>query len=86
MPRIRSTMSKQPSLLSKLWQDSQTKALAYGQAIAGTVLFSASQLNGLFTDSTFSSALNALSLPHWFPFVLVGLALLTYLAHGRKDA
>lgn len=74
-------MLKLKSLLFKLWNESQTVALSTVQAVSAGVLF----LSGLLNDSTVNSALHELNLPVWFPFFLIGLAAVTYVAHGHAD-
>jgi hypothetical protein len=46
---------------------------------------SISQLHSAVTSPTISDALDKLTLPAWFPWVLLGLAGLTYVAHGHGD-
>lgn len=72
-------------LYKRIWQESQTKALAYSQAISGGILFSASQVHDAVTNPTVKDALDGLTLPSWFPWVLLGLAALTYIAHGHGE-
>jgi hypothetical protein len=90
MPRMSRTKPKQSLPTSKplyrrLWEDSQTKILAYSQAITGSVLFAASSLNDAVTSPVINGPMSQLHLPHWFPWFLLGLGALTYLAHGRSQ-
>lgn len=84
--KLKSTPPSQPPLLQRIWRNSQTKLLAYGQAVSGAVLLTASQTNSLIHDSFVQDALGKMTLPAWFPWTLLGLAALTYVAHGHNDA
>lgn len=85
MPLRRSQLPQLP-WYKRLWDDSQTKFLAYSQAVGGTVLMSASELHSAVTNPDISNVLDKLTLPTWFPLVLLVLAGLTYVAHGHGDA
>ena len=90
MPVTPSRRSKQmlpPSkpLYKRLWEESQTKFLAYTQAATGTVLFGAATLNDAVTSPVINGPMSQLHLPHWFPWFLLALGILTYLAHGRSQ-
>lgn len=76
-------MSLRP--FKKLWDRSQTKLLAVGQAISGGVLFTLSQLNGWFNNDTVKGYLSDLDLPKSITIGLVVLGIVTYLAHGHGD-
>lgn len=84
MPRMkqRQLLLKSKPLYKRLWEESQTKLLAYTQAATGSVLFVAAELNNAVTSPVISNPLGQLHLPHWFPWFLLGLGVLTYVAHG----
>jgi len=87
MPRTQSRLQKtslqQPKpLLKKIWENSQTIGLAYTQMGLAAVV----ELNNAINSPVISEPLNQLHLPSWFPYFLLLLGGLTYLAHGRKDA
>ena len=76
---------KSQPLLQRLWLNSETKLLAYSQAVSGIVLYGATSLHSAISDSSIKDALGQLALPKWFPIVLLILASLTYVAHGHKE-
>lgn len=90
MPRMQSrqlkaSLQRPKPLLKRLWEESQTKFLAYSQAASAGVLYGASQLHDALTSSTIGNALTEINLPRWFPWFILGLATLTYLAHGHGE-
>lgn len=71
--------------VKSFWNNSQTKLLAYGQALSGGVLFTLDQFNGWFNNATVKSYLSELSLPKSITIGLVVLGIVTYIAHGHGD-
>lgn len=74
-----------PSLLKRIWQNSQTKSLAWTQGLSAAFLATVGEVNSFVTNPTFKDYLDKISMPPWFMFVLLGLAVITYVAHGHKD-
>lgn len=73
---------KSKPLYKRIWEESQTIGLAYTQmGIAAVVA-----LNDAINSPLISGPLNQLHLPSWFPYFLLLLGGLTYLAHGRNNA
>jgi hypothetical protein len=90
MPRMPQTkpsqsLPKSKPLYRRLWEDSQTKFLAYSQAVTGSLLFVAAELNDAVTSPLINGPMGQIHLPSWFPWFLLGLGALTYLAHGRGN-
>ena len=73
-------------MLRRLWLNSQTKLLAYLQLSSASLLGLLDSAQYVVTSQQFKDLLGTLTLPHWVPIALAGLALVTYLAHGHgKD-
>lgn len=49
------------------------------------ILLSLSEVNSFVSDPTFKSYLDQLDVPKSISIALVGLGIITWLAHGRKD-
>ena len=77
---------KLPQFFKDVWQKSQTVYLSVFQVGSAGVLFGASELHDILSNSEVKDVLGQLTLPHWFPAFLLALSILTYIAHGHKDA
>lgn len=82
---MRPRPSPQLPLFKRLWVASQTRALAYSQALTGGILFSLDQLNVWLNNDTMKSYISELDLPKSITLGLVLLGIVTYLAHGHGD-
>lgn len=74
-----------PRPFKSVWDKSQTKLLAAGQALSGGILFTLSKANDWFNNDTVKSYLSELSLPKSITIGLVVLGIVTYIAHGHGE-
>lgn len=83
-----SRKSKQSSLnlLRKLWLQSQTKYVAYTQAVSAAGLASLDYVNNVISDQHFKDLLNTMTVDKKVYIGLAVIALVTWLAHGRQNA
>lgn len=68
-----------------VWYKSWTKLLGWLQAISGAGLLTISEINSYVNNSTFKSYLSELDIPKSVTIALVGIGIITWLAHGRSE-
>jgi len=71
-----------PSLLLRLWRESQTKALAYTQVSLGGIMYF---LHTFVNDSHVQSAFEKMNVSPGTWLALATLGVITYCAHGHGD-
>lgn len=69
--------------VDNVWKPSWTRLSASIYGIPAGLIVVGEQLSKFANDHTISGYLAQMNVPNWVPMSLAGIALVTYLAHGR---
>lgn len=71
--------------VDNVWRPSWTRLWAGIYGIPSALLAAWNSIAQLAGDDHISQFMAKLNVPNWVPVTLAGIALVSYLAHGRKD-
>lgn len=69
--------------VDNVWKPSWTRLSAAIYGIPAALVVAGEQLSKFANDHTISGYLAQMNVPNWVPMSLAGIALVTYIAHGR---
>lgn len=69
--------------VDNVWKPSWTRLSAAIYGVPAGLIVIGEQLSKFANDHTISGYLSQMNVPNWVPMSLAGIALVTYLAHGR---
>jgi len=70
--------------VDNVWKPSWTRLSAAIYGIPAGLVVAGEQVSKFANDTTISSYLDKMQVPNWVPMVLAGIAMVTYIAHGRE--
>ena len=74
-------------MLRKLWRNSQTEIWAYTQGASAAVIGVISNVSEVTHSAEFKEVLGTFSnIPWWVPTGIAVMGLISYIAHGHRDA
>lgn len=70
--------------VDKVWRPSWTRLVTYVYGIPALIATLFTQLAAWGNDTTIAQYIDQLHMPNWVPMAFAGIALISYVAHGRK--
>lgn len=70
--------------VNNVWKPSWTRFTTAIYGIPALAVTAAQEVSKFANDNTISSYLATMNVPNWVPMGMAGIAMITYIAHGRE--
>lgn len=71
--------------VDNVWRPSWTQFITYVYGVPAAIVAGATQIGNWASNDTIKGFVSELHVPEWVPQALVVIALIHFIAHGRKD-